>query len=337
MPLALVCMSHSPLLDVGDAPAAIRAEVDRVFEETRGFVALFDPTLVISFAPDHFNGFFYGLMPPFCVGLEAESIGDYGSQAGAIDVPAGLAERLVQHILDRDIDLPISRRMRVDHGGAQPLEILLGDIAAKPVIPVFVNGVAPPFTSMRRIRLLGEAVGAFAVQLDERVLVIGSGGLSHDPPVPRWDRGTPTQRENLLYDVNPTPEERALRQQRAIDVARDFAAGEAEILDLNPQWDKRVMALLSDGDLEAFDTWQAAEMAAAAGNSAHEIRTWLAAFGALRSAGPYEVQSRFYRPIPDLIAGFGVMTALPRSGSSRSTVSTTRETKGTPMSTSTPA
>lgn len=45
------------------------------------------------------------------------------------------------------------------------------------------------------------------------------------------------------------------------------------------------------------------------GNSSHEVRTWVAAFGALRALGPYQVTSRFYRPIPELIAGFGVMTA----------------------------
>ena len=312
MSLALVCMSHSPLLDLGDPPNAVRAEVDSAFEQARSFVAEFDPTLVISFAPDHFNGFFYELMPPFCVGFEAESIGDYGSQAGALEVPTGIAERLAQHVLDSDVDVAISRRMRLDHGGVQPLEILLGGIGAKPVIPVFINGVAQPFVSMRRIRLLGEAVGSFATQLDERVLVIGSGGLSHDPPVPQWSTASPTQREGLLADRSPTAEARATRQQRVIEAARDFAAGEADILDLNPQWDEQVMTLLADGNLEEFDTWQPAQMAADAGNSAHEVRTWLGAFSALRSAGDYEVRSRFYRPIPEFIAGFGVMTAVSR-------------------------
>jgi 2,3-dihydroxyphenylpropionate 1,2-dioxygenase len=312
MSLALVCMSHSPLLDLGDPPAAVRAEVDSAFEQARSFVADFDPTLVISFAPDHYNGFFYELMPPFCVGFAAESIGDYGSQAGALEVPTGIAERLAQHVLDRDVDVAISRRMLLDHGGVQPLEILLGDIAAKPVIPVFVNGVAHPFTSMRRVRLLGEAVGSFAAQLDERVLVIGSGGLSHDPPVPQWATASPTQREGLLAGRSPSAEARAARQQRVIEAARDFAAGEADILDLNPQWDEQVMTLLAEGNLEELDTWQPARMAAEAGNSAHEVRTWLAAFSALRSAGGYEVRSRFYRPIPEFIAGFGVMTAASR-------------------------
>jgi 2,3-dihydroxyphenylpropionate 1,2-dioxygenase len=54
-----------------------------------------------------------------------------------------------------------------------------------------------------------------------------------------------------------------------------------------------------------------AQMAADAGNSAHEVRTWVAAFSALGAAGPYSVEYEYYRPIREYIAGFGVMTARP--------------------------
>ena len=75
------------------------------------------------------------------------------------------------------------------------------------------------------------------------------------------------------------------------------------------------MTLLADGELEVIDGYDPAQMAAEAGNSAHEVRTWLAAFSALRAVGPYAVESLFYRPIPELIAGFGIVTALPAAGS----------------------
>lgn len=64
MTVSLVCMSHSPLLDCGDPPAAVMADVDGAFAEARAFVEDYDPTLVVSFAPDHYNGFFHELMPP---------------------------------------------------------------------------------------------------------------------------------------------------------------------------------------------------------------------------------------------------------------------------------
>lgn len=309
MSLALVCMSHSPLLEHGEPPAHVAESVSRAFDNARQFVEEYDPTLVVSFAPDHYNGFFYDLMPPFCVGYEALGVGDFGTQAGALDVPSALSEQLAQAVIDRDIDLAISRRMELDHGAVQPLELLFGDIAAKPVVPIFVNCVAEPFTSMRRVRQLGTAVGEFLAGLDERVLVIGSGGLSHDPPVPQWATANEPQRELLLDGRHPTAEARDARQSRVIETAKKFAAGEADIQDLNPEWDQEFMEIMERGTLEDIDAWTPAQMAKDAGNSAHEVRTWLAAFGALRAAGPYEVQSCFYRPIPEFIAGFGIMTA----------------------------
>ena len=45
-----------------------------------------------------------------------------------------------------------------------------------------------------------------------------------------------------------------------------------------------------------------------AGNSAHEVRTWIAGYAALGAVGPYTVQYSYYRPIRELIAGFGLTT-----------------------------
>jgi 2,3-dihydroxyphenylpropionate 1,2-dioxygenase len=310
MSLALVCMSHSPLLDYADPPAEILGAVDEAFTDARAFVADYEPTLVVSFAPDHYNGFFHDLMPPFCIGYEALGVGDYGTTAGPLDVPAAVAEELAAWVADHDLDIAISRRMEVDHGAVQPLEILLGGIDRVRTIPVFVNGVAPPFVKMARVRQLGLAVGGFLANLhDERVLVIGSGGLSHDPPVPQWATADADQRALLLDGRHPTEAARNARQQRVIDTAREFAAGTARIQDLNPEWDRAFMANLAARDFDAIDAMTPAGMAEEAGNSAHEVRTWLAAFAALSAAGPYTVTSSFYRPIREYIAGFGVVTA----------------------------
>ncbi|MDX6740643.1 3-carboxyethylcatechol 2,3-dioxygenase [Actinocorallia sp. A-T 12471] len=312
MPTALVCLSHSPLLGSATLPEETEAALAAALARAGEFVAEFDPTLVVVFAPDHYNGFFHELMPQYCVGLAASSVGDYGSAAGPLDVPAPVAEALVAHVLDDGVDVAFSRRMLLDHGAAQPLELLLGGLTARPVIPVFVNGVAPPFAPMRRVRLLGASIGRFLGGLGERVLVVGSGGLSHDPPVPRWAGATPEQAALLLAGRDPTPEARAAREGRVRDTARAFAAGTAPIRDLNPSWDERFLDLCAAGALAEADGWSPEAMTAEAGASSHEVRTWLAAFAALDAAGPYAVRDRFYRPIPELIAGFGVLTARTR-------------------------
>jgi 2,3-dihydroxyphenylpropionate 1,2-dioxygenase len=311
MTLALVTMSHSPLLEYADPPAEVVDAVQGAFGAARDFVRDFDPTLIVSFAPDHYNGFFYDLMPPFCIGYEAHGVGDYGTAEGPLDVPTERAEALAQWVADRDIDVAISRRMEIDHGAVQPLEILFGTIDSVPTIPIFVNGVAKPFTSMRRVRLLGETIGSYLATVDERILVIGSGGLSHDPPVPQWATATEEQRALLLNGRHPTAAARDARQQRVIDTAKAFGAGTSTIQDLNPAWDEALMATLASGDLTPIDSMTPDRMAADAGNSAHEVRTWVAAYAALGAAGRYTVEYSFYRPIREYIAGFGVTAARP--------------------------
>src|SRR5919205_3477898 len=262
MTLALLATSHSPLLEHAELPADVSAELEGAFEEARRFVREFDPDVVVNFGPDHYNGFFYRLMPPFCIGYAAESIGDYGSQAGRLDVPEDLARGIAEAVLAEGIDLAVSLDMQVDHGAVQPMELVFGDITAKPFVPIFINSVAPPFTPVQRVRLLGEAIGRYLAGLDRKVLLISSGGLSHDPPVPRIATATPEQRRMLMGEGGPLlPEARELRQQRVIAAARDFAAGTATIQDLAPEWDQELLKILASGDLTPLDSWTPEEMA----------------------------------------------------------------------------
>jgi 2,3-dihydroxyphenylpropionate 1,2-dioxygenase len=303
-------MSHTPLLQHADPPAHVMAAVTAAFDQARHFVRSFAPDLIVNIGPDHYNGFFYDLMPPYCVGYRAHGVGDYGSYAGTLDVP-DLVEDMAEFVIGRGIDLAVSRDMRIDHGAVQPLEILLDpDPAALPVIPVFVNSVAKPLVSMARVRQLGEAIGQFFRGRAERVLFIGSGGLSHDPPVPRYATATDPQRDFLIHGRNPTPEARAAREQRTIETARRFAAGTADIMELNPEWDRDFLAVCRAGRVEAFDEYDTEDMEAVAGHSAHEIRTWVTAYSALRECGDYQVTYEFYRPIKEFIAGFAVTTAV---------------------------
>lgn len=311
MPFALAAMSHSPLLELVDPGPETSAAVNTAFDAARTFVKEFDPEVIVSFGPDHYNGFFYELMPPFCIGYEAVSIGDYGSEAGALDVPTADARALAESVLDQGVDLAVSLRMEVDHGAVQPLEILYGSITAKPVIPIFINSVAPPFTRLDRVRALGTAIGKHFADSDKRVLFLASGGLSHDPPVPRIATATREQREMLLGGGRHlTPEARQSRQQRVIDTAHEFVAGTADIMELAPEWDRDFLDHIARGELSAFDSWLPDWMTQTAGNSSHEVRTWIAAYSALAAIGSYSVEYSFYRPIKEFIAGFSVTTAV---------------------------
>ncbi len=51
---------------------------------------------------------------------------------------------------------------------------------------------------------------------------------------------------------------------------------------LNPVWDNRFMSLLEQGRLSELDAIGNDELSAMAGKSTHEIKTWVAAFAAIR-------------------------------------------------------
>jgi 2,3-dihydroxyphenylpropionate 1,2-dioxygenase len=312
MTAAAVGLSHSPLIGRNDPDADVLARVDRAVAGAREFVRAFDPDLVVLYAPDHYNGFFYKEMPPFCLATEAHAVGDFGSQAGPLSVDTGAAKALAQGVLDRGIDLTVSARMTVDHGFAQPLEVLFGGIDRVPVVPVFVNGVATPLCPVTRIRALGTAVGEAAAALDRRVLFLASGGLSHDPPVPVLEGAPPRVADALIEGRPPTPEQRARGEQRVVEAGREYAAGSTAMVPINPAWDNRLLDHLERGELTEFDSWTVEWMAKEGGGSAHEVRAWIAAFASLAATGPYDMTSRFYEAIPAWIAGFAVATAQGR-------------------------
>ncbi|WP_114811162.1 3-carboxyethylcatechol 2,3-dioxygenase [Paraburkholderia kururiensis] len=311
MPIHLECLSHTPLHGYYDPAPEVVAEVEQVVAAARERVRRFDPELVIVFAPDHYNGFFYDLMPPFCIGAAATAVGDFKSLAGTLDVPSDVARQMAESVLADDVDVALSYRMEVDHGCAQALEVLTGGLDRYPSIPVFINSVAPPMATLRRSRLLGQAVGRFAARTGKRVLLVGSGGISHEPPVPELAGANDEVAQRLISGRNPTPEARAQRQQRTVAAARAFTAGDApNMRALNPEWDQAFLARLKD-DLLAVDGMTDSAITRDGGRSAHEIRTWVAAFGALAASGPYDAHIDFYRAIPEWIAGFAVMHAQP--------------------------
>lgn len=309
MNVKLKCLSHTPLRGLNDPGEDVVREVDAILAKSRAEVEEFDPELIVIFAPDHYNGLFYDLMPQFVIATAAESVADYQTLPGPVSVARDTALDLARFILDSDVDIALSHRLQVDHGCTQTLEEMTGSLTRYPVIPIIINSVAPPFGPYRRIRKLGEAVGRFIATLNKRVLVLGTGGLSHEPPVPLL-AGAPDEIANfLIAGRNPTPEARAARQARTIAAGKMYHTPECTLTPLNPDWDLGFIDTLVEGRLGEIDGFDIAEISSTAGRSTHEIRTWVAAFSALAAIGPYKARKDYYRPIPEWIAGYGVVSA----------------------------
>ncbi len=305
-------MSHSPLLNLPGPSRDLLDDIEGAIAQAREFVEDYDPELVVIFSPDHYNGFFYKVMPPFCVGMRASGVGDYGTHAGPLDVPEDLAADCANAVLGAGVDVAVSASMDVDHGTVQPLEKLLGEATARPVIPIFINAIGFPLGPLHRCRALGSAVGAYLASLDKRVLVIGSGGLSHSPPVPTLATAPPPVLQRIVHGEPMTSEQRQARQAAVIEAAKSFAGGQSELKPLNPVWDRLFLEIIDDGRLADLDHWSNSFVEYEGGSSAHEIRTWVAAFAALATVGQYQTAVRYYKPIPELIAGFAIRTAVPK-------------------------
>jgi 2,3-dihydroxyphenylpropionate 1,2-dioxygenase len=305
---AFLGMSHSPLMGLNPVAPAVEDELHSAIAAACAHVLAFDPELIVLIGPDHYNGFFNELMPPFCIGTQATSVGDYLTPSGSLNVEGETALALATHLMDADFDIAVSRRMQVDHGFAQSLQMLWGGLATPPVVPIFLNAVAQPgIARLRRCRQLGEAIGRFLDNCPRRTLLIGSGGLSHEPPVPTLAHPDPAVRERITLKREPTAAERDAKTARVKAAGLALAAGDTSMKPLNPAWDRRWMDALASGDLDAITDLDEDSIEREAGLSAHESKTWLVARSALPPGTRWPCPMRYYRAIPELIAGYGLM------------------------------
>lgn len=306
----LHCMSHTPLVGIVDPKQETLDAIAQTEKNIREQIQNFNPELIILLGPDHYNGFFYDVMPQFCIGMQAHAIGDFNTAAGELNVPLQEAELLANHMIEAGFDLAVSYRMQVDHGFAQPLETNFGSLNTVPVIPIFINSVAPPMPTLKRAIQFGEALGQYLKTINKRVLLLASGGLSHQPPVPELLTANEHMKDRLLGSGKNLPDhERQLRTHRVIDAARAFVVDQNTLHPLNPEWDQMFMNCLMQSDYQQLASMTNQHVSEIAGKSTHEVKTWVVAAKAFSEFGSFEIQEQFYQPIPEWIAGYGILSA----------------------------
>ena len=311
--MRLICMSHSPLMRKLEPRDHLGHEFFQIAEELKQQLHSNPPDVIVVFGPDHFNGFRWNMMPPFCIGTAATSMSDWDIHVEKLDVPEDLALNLIKDLRGRDFDVAMSREMQVDHGITIPLELLMDGFASIPVIPVFINCVAPPLPSARRCRMIGKAVGKFFGERDLDVLFIGSGGISHDPPHPAFSDLPDSVKDIMLGRAPWGQDQERARQQRIISAANALADGEEPCLPPNADWDKGVLAILQRQMLTDADALNDDWITANGGRGGQEIKAWLAAFAALEAAaGTYSADLLYHEVVPEWMTGMAIMTAGPQ-------------------------
>jgi protocatechuate 4,5-dioxygenase beta chain len=157
------------------------------YAKVHEWLAEVKPDVAIVFNNDHGLNFFLDKMPTFAVGAAAEyhnadegwGLPLYKSFQGHTE----LSWHVIEHLVESEFDVTTCQKMLVDHALSIPFELAWPDVEAWPVkiVPFAINTVQHPLPSAKRCLALGRAVheALKTWQGDERIVIIGTGGLSH--------------------------------------------------------------------------------------------------------------------------------------------------------------
>jgi protocatechuate 4,5-dioxygenase, beta chain len=180
----------------------------------RSAVAALRPDVCIVIYNDHANAFSLQIIPTFALGLAPEfPPADEGFGPRPVPTVPGhpdLAWHLAETLILDEFDLTLVNEMPVDHGLTVPLTLMFGEVDAWPcpVVPLCVNVLQYPPPTGHRCYQLGQAIrrSVEAYPSAERVLVVGTGGLSHQLQAGRAGLVNPAFDERFLDLVVEDPE-----------------------------------------------------------------------------------------------------------------------------------
>jgi protocatechuate 4,5-dioxygenase, beta chain len=144
------------------------------------------PDVVVVIYNDHGLNFSLDKIPTFAVGAAAEYRNADEGWGLPVCLPFPGYPELSWHIIESlvrdEFDITMCQEMLVDHAVVVPLSLMWpGSRRPVRVVPVAINTVQFPLPSPSRCFKLGAALRRAVESFDEnlRVVVVGSGGLSH--------------------------------------------------------------------------------------------------------------------------------------------------------------
>jgi protocatechuate 4,5-dioxygenase beta chain len=145
------------------------------------------PDVAVVIYNDHGLNFFLDRMPTFAIGAAAEYCNtDEGWGLPSVAPFPGDCEfswHLIESMIGEEFDLTTCQEMAVDHGFVIPMQLMWPGKDAWPVrsVPIHVNTVQHPLPTPLRCWKFGQALGRAIASYprDIRVVVLGTGGLSH--------------------------------------------------------------------------------------------------------------------------------------------------------------
>jgi len=194
------------------------------------------PDVAIVFYNDHGLNFFLDKMPTFAVG--AADVYRNADEGWGLPVfkpfrgDAALSWHIIETLVEREFDVTTCQTMLVDQALAIPFELSWPDAESWPVriVPIAINTVQHPLPSPKRCLALGRAVGEALASWpgDERIMVVGTGGLSHQLEGKRAGFINPEYDAFCMDSLGPDPD--ALTRHSAREVVELAGSQGVEIL-----------------------------------------------------------------------------------------------------------
>jgi protocatechuate 4,5-dioxygenase beta chain len=194
--VAAMAMTHSPGLtgwftraSEEDQQAALRATA-----EMRRRLAAARPDVLVMFSNDHLLNWPINNVPEYTVGIGEAHVGPadwfdewLGMEKYRVSGHPGLARWIVNEGARRRLALAWLRQMQFDDGISVPTHYLNPDGRFR-LVPVTMNCTVPPIPTPERAYEVGTALRGIirAYPGAERVAVVATGGLSHEPGGPRY-------------------------------------------------------------------------------------------------------------------------------------------------------
>jgi protocatechuate 4,5-dioxygenase beta chain len=157
------------------------------FGPAHRWLAQVQPDVVVVFYNDHGLNFFLDKMPTFAVGAADEY--KHADEGWGLPVAqpypgdAALSWHVIESLVNDEFDVTTCQEMLVDHAFTIPHALLWPTPNSRPVktVPIAINTVQHPLPSPARCLKLGQAVGRALASYapDLKVLILGTGGLSH--------------------------------------------------------------------------------------------------------------------------------------------------------------
>jgi protocatechuate 4,5-dioxygenase beta chain len=186
-----ICTSHIPAIGNAIARGLEDDPYWRPFfggyPRAREWLEEMKPDVAVMIYNDHGLNFFLDKMPTFAIGAAAEyRNADEGWGLPTVAPFPGdpkLSWHVIESVMADEFDVTTCQEMLVDHAFTVPLQLLWPGRNRRAVrtVPVALNTVQHPLPSPARCFKLGHAIGRAIESYPEdvRVVVIGTGGMSH--------------------------------------------------------------------------------------------------------------------------------------------------------------